>query len=208
MVLNNIQVVIVCVNYSDFLKYTYPHNIKFFDKENYHIITDKKDNDTVEICKSFNQKFRFFDFFSNAEINKSGAIYMMQKELHEKYPNDWILLLDADIMLPDSFEELFNEKCKNKEALYSFKRKNYETKKDFELKQNLKNYTGITFMGYMQLYFNKNIYYSNYSKDCSTCDAFFRDKFFDTLTLIDENEYVTHLGPDNINVKGRVSEKW
>ena len=31
MVLDNIQVIVVCVNYSDFLNITYPKNIRFFD---------------------------------------------------------------------------------------------------------------------------------------------------------------------------------
>lgn len=208
MVLSNIHVIITCVNYCDFLKYTYPHNIRFFEKKNYYIITDSSDKETIEFCIENNQPYRFFNFFENAKINKSGAIHIMQKELHSKYPNDWILLLDADILLPEKFETLFLKNCLNKEALYSFKRKNYETKVDYELKQNLKDYLGVTFMGYMQLYFNKEHYYATYSKDCSTCDLFFRDKYYDHLTLIDENEFVIHLGKDAINVEGRISDKW
>jgi hypothetical protein len=209
MVLNNIHVIIVCVNYCDFLKYTYKNNIKFFNKNNYYIITDRSDDETINYCKfQDHDQIRYFDFFKNAEINKSGAIYMMQKELHEKYQNDWILLLDADIMLPPNFDELFIKNCTNKDALYSFKRKNYLTKKDFELQQNLKDFTGINFVGFMQLYFDKTKYYAEYSKDCSTCDIFFRDKFYHTLTFIDENVYVIHLGVDCVNVKGRKSERW
>lgn len=208
MVLKNVHVIIICVNYTDFLTFTYPHNIKFFEKDNFHIITDKSDTDTISFCDSNKQHYRTFEFFKDAEINKAGAIHMMQKELHEKYPDDWILLLDADIILPEKFETYFLDNCNNNEALYSFKRKDYQNKDDYINKVNLKDYGGVTFMGYMQLYFNKNKYYHSYSKDCSNADTFFRDAFFDTLTLLDNDDYVIHLGIEAVNCKGRVSEKW
>ena len=36
MVIKNIQVIVICVNYSDFLSITYQENIKFFCSENNH----------------------------------------------------------------------------------------------------------------------------------------------------------------------------
>ena len=208
MILENIHVIIVCVNYCDFLKYSYTNNIKFFKKENYHIVTDKTDLETIELCEKQSISYRFFDFFNNSKINKSGAINMMQKELHQKFPNDWILLLDADILLPDKFDTYFLEKCDDKQALYSLKRKEYQTKEDFESKKNLKNYGGITFMGYMQLYYDKSKYYKTHSNDCGMCDTIFRDYFYSFLKLLDEDDYVIHLGYEILNCQGRITEKW
>lgn len=209
MVLQNIQIITICVNYTDFFKYTYKHNIQFFNPENYHIITDESDIETINFCKDNNHtSVEYFDFFNKSHFNKSGAIYSAQQKLHKEFPNDWILLLDADILLPNNFETYFINKCNNKEAMYSMKRKDYEHKEDFELNQNLKDYGGITFMGYMQLYFDKTKFYDSYSNDCCTGDTFFRDKFYSTLTLLDDNDYVIHLGPERINSRGRKSEKW
>ena len=211
--IENVQVIVVCLNYSDFLKITYKKNIRFFNPKNYHVVIDQlNDPATFELCKELGITYhQFNDFHLNgSKFNKSGAINMMQTELHKLFPDDWILLLDADIILPDNFETLFETKCKNKDALYSLKRYDYENEDDYykNSKDKLVKYTGIDFMGFMQMYHRKNICYCSYSKDASNCDTIFRDKFFSTLTYLDENEIVIHLGKCNLNCFGRITEWW
>jgi len=210
MPLKNIQVIVICINYSDFLTITYKKNIRFFSPNNYHVITCKEDQKTIDLCLSLNIKYELYeDFYINSsKLNKSGAINKIQKRLHKDYPNDWILLLDADIILPDNFEELFITKCTDTNNLYSFQRKDYEEEEDYKNSQNLVDYTGINFMGFMQLYHNKTKFYPEFSTDCGICDAIFRDYFFDYLVLIDEDSYVIHLGKKDINNQGRVTKLW
>jgi hypothetical protein len=129
MVIKNVQVIVICVNYSDFLSITYRKNINFFERENYHVITTKEDSDTINLCEELKINYTFYNYFykNSSFFNKSGAINNMQIKLHDKYPDDWILLLDADIILPNNFEEMYNSNCKDKTALYSLERKDYNT---------------------------------------------------------------------------------
>jgi len=210
MSLENIQVVVICVNYSDFLKITYQKNIRFFNQTNYNIITSSEDQKTIDLCVNLNIKYEIYDDFylNSSKMNKSGAINKIQKRLYNEFPDDWILLLDADIILPDNFKELFLSKCDNTMSLYSLKRKDYEEEDDFLNSENLIDYTGINFMGFMQLYHNKTKFYPEFSNDCGICDAIFRDYFFDYLVLLDEDSYVVHLGKRDVNNRGRVTGFW
>lgn len=211
--IENVHVIVVCLNYSDFLKITYRKNIRFFNPKNYHVIIDEiNDFETLKLCKELGITYHHFVNFhlNGSKFNKSGAINMVQRELHESFPDDWILLLDADIILPDNFEILFNENCKNKDAMYSLKRYDYENEDDYysDSKDRLVKYTGIDFMGFMQLYHRKKDLYDAFSKDGSNCDTMFRDKFYATLTYLDEHEILIHLGKCNDNCFGRVTKLW
>ena len=188
MSLENIQIVVICVNYSDFLKITYQKNIRFFKQSNYHIITSSEDQKTIDLCVNLNIKYEIYDDFylNRSKLNKSGAIHKIQKRLYNDFPDDWILLLDADIILPDNFKELFLSKCDNTMSLYSLKRKDYEEEEDFLNSENLIDYTGINFMGFMQLYHNKTKFYPECSND----------------------SYVVHLGKKDVNNRGRVTGFW
>jgi len=211
--IQNVHLIVVCLNYSDFLKITYKKNIRFFNPENYHVVIDEiNDFETLKLCKELGITYHHFNDFhlNGSKFNKSGAIHMVQKKLHENFPDDWILLLDADIILPDNFEILFNEKCINKDAMYSLKRYDYENEDDYynNSKDSLVKYSGIDFMGFMQMYHRKKDLYDEFSKDGSNCDTMFRDKFFSTLTYLDENEILIHLGKCNDNCFGRVTKLW
>lgn len=211
--IQNVHLIVVCLNYSDFLKITYKKNIRFFNPENYHVVIDEiNDFETLKLCKELGITYHHFNDFhlNGSKFNKSGAIHMVQKKLHENFPDDWILLLDADIILPDNFEILFNEKCINKDAMYSLKRYDYENEDDYynNSKDSLVKYTGIDFMGFMQMYHRKKDLYDEFSKDGSNCDTMFRDKFFSSLTYLDDNEILIHLGKCNDNCFGRVTKLW
>lgn len=210
MVIKNVQVIVICVNYSDFLSITYKENIKFFERENYHIITTKEDKETIDLCEELKINYTCYNYFykNSSYFNKSGAVYNMQKILHEKYPDDWILLLDADIILPSNFEEIYNKNCTDKKALYSLERKDYEEEEDYKNLKNEVKYCGVNFMGFMQLYYDKTKYYQKFSIDASTCDAIFRDYFYDTLKFLDKDVHLIHLGKNHVNNRGRITKKW
>lgn len=210
MVIKNVQVIVICVNYSDYLSISYKENIKHFKSENYHIVTSDEDKETINLCDKLNINYTLYSKFyiNSSYLNKSGAVNFMQTKLHEKYPDDWILLLDADIILPNNFEEIYNLNCKDKTALYSLKRKDYEEEEDYKERKNEVEYCGINFMGFMQMYYDKTKYYPKFSIDCCTCDAIFRDYFFNTLTLLDENSFLMHLGKNQVNNRGRITKKW
>lgn len=209
MCLDNMCVILVCVNYSDFLKLTCPHNKQYFRKEKFIVITSPEDNETIAYCKEHDIFYVVFNgFYKNGSVfNKSGAMYATQELVHKWYPNDWILLLDADIILPTDFDKMIQQKTLDTSTLYSLRRMDYATKEDWQLKQNLKSYAGMPFMGYMQLYHNKGMLYDCQSYSAAMGDFIFAMRF-EKKELLDNTACVIHLGVDTINHEGRKSTRW
>jgi len=89
--------IITCVNYSDFLAHTLPHNRNHFD--NLIVVTDTKDEKTKELCEFYHVKCIQTDiFYENGDsFNKGAAINYGLSHLENK---EWVIHLDADIYLP------------------------------------------------------------------------------------------------------------
>jgi hypothetical protein len=89
--------IIVCVNYSDFLAHTLPHNKNHFD--NLIVITDTKDEKTKKLCEYYHVRCIQTDiFYENGDsFNKGAAINYGLSQLENK---GWVIHLDADIYLP------------------------------------------------------------------------------------------------------------
>lgn len=89
--------IIICVNYSDFLAHTLPHNRNHFD--NLIVVTDTKDEKTKELCEFYHVKCIQTDiFYENGDsFNKGAAINYGLSHLENK---EWVIHLDADIYLP------------------------------------------------------------------------------------------------------------
>jgi len=93
-----IEGVVICVNYSDFLKNTLPHNKSFFDR--LVVVTDEKDIETKNVCEFYNvQCVVTNDFYEGDSTvpNKARGINAGLKALSL---DGWVLHMDADIWLP------------------------------------------------------------------------------------------------------------
>jgi hypothetical protein len=97
--------IIVCVNYSDFLAHTLPHNRTHFD--NLLVVTDTKDDKTKWLCEFYNIRCLQTDiFYENGEkFNKGAAINEGLKHLSRK---GWVLHIDSDIYLPPKTRSILN----------------------------------------------------------------------------------------------------
>jgi glycosyltransferase involved in cell wall biosynthesis len=97
--------IIICVNYSDFLSHTLPHNKSQFD--NLIVVTDKKDEKTKWLCEYYNVRCLQTDiFYENGDkFNKGAAINEGLKHLSRK---GWVLHLDSDIYLPPKTRNILN----------------------------------------------------------------------------------------------------
>jgi FkbM family methyltransferase len=100
-----IEAIIVCKNYSDYLKITLPLNKKHFD--NIVIVTSADDVGTQDLCQKHNVNYIIYNDFNknNAKFNFGGARSYGLQNL--KY-NDWVIIMDGDIIMPNNFRELFN----------------------------------------------------------------------------------------------------
>jgi hypothetical protein len=129
-------------------------------------------------------------------------------QVHRDFPDSWVLLLDADIALPQTFEDIVDPAKLDKSKLYSMHRVDFHTYDDYVCGANPVTYRGQTFMGYFQLYFNKSLYYPAHSYDCSYCDAVFLQYFGKNKAVLCDDVHVSHLGIEELNWSGRVTPRW
>ena len=196
---------IVSVNMSDYLEVTLSHNRKYFSQ--YIVVTSHSDQKTKAVCKKYNARVIEYDNFfpADSKFNKSGAMHHGQKIIHREFPNNWILILDTDIILPkNTFQILDGVINDKKNLLYSMER--YEVMNNEELAKELRERKyGCNFVGYFQLYYDKTKYYDTFSYNASQCDSDF-SKLFRHKKMLGSN--VFHLGVQGAHWNGRTSKEW
>jgi len=105
----------VCVGYGDFLAETAAQNRGLLDR--WIIITDRKDDETADVCHRLNLEcIRTDDFYRHGDsFNKGRAI---ERGLAMLSHNDWLLHVDADIALPTDFRESLLDGDLDEECIY------------------------------------------------------------------------------------------
>jgi len=94
---DKLDVVIVSVNYNDYLSLTLEENIKVFN--NITVVTSESDYECQNICNTFDVNYIISeDILKDGLINKSIGINKGIKSLNNP---DWILVLDADVVVKD-----------------------------------------------------------------------------------------------------------
>lgn len=113
--LNKLEGVIVCVNYSDFLAASLPHNKGHFNK--LVVVTDTKDLKTKNVCDTYDVMCIQTDvFYENGfVINKAAGINEGLKHLDK---DGWVLHLDADIVMIGPIRDILNSASLNPEYIY------------------------------------------------------------------------------------------
>lgn len=114
-----VECVIVCVNYSDFLAHTLPHNKQYFNK--IVVVTDCHDFRTKKLCDFYNVHCIQTDvFYSNGDkFNKAKGI---NKGLEVLDKDAWIVHLDADIWLPSLTRSILENACLREDHVYGIDR--------------------------------------------------------------------------------------
>jgi glycosyltransferase involved in cell wall biosynthesis len=154
--MNKITAIIAAVNYDDFLEITLFENQGAFDHTI--IITDSKDTKTQQLCEKYNVTCFVTDIFyiNNNKFNRGMAYNLAFK--HLKQTLDWVLLMDADIVVPKNLNEIFFNLNPDKECFYACQRYDIQNYADWisikENSGNIKNhllYRGAGY-GYFQLF--------------------------------------------------------
>jgi len=203
----------ISVNYSDKLPYIIK-NIQHLKA--WYFVVERRDEATISFLQKQNDPnihLLFYDAFftSVSRFNKSGALRYGQTLLHEKYPHEWIVVLDSDIVLPQKFSVLLHKVVLNPECLYGCKRFDYRSKADLMMGNGIPYATDkiFHFVGYFQMYFRKDALYPETSVNCGECDMDFLETYFpkDKRYLI-PHANVKHLGIPAINWNGRKEPLW
>jgi len=198
----DIIAITVCVNYDDIFKHMVKQNLKFFKK--WYIITKIEDTATIKLITELNNPsieiLYYNDFYKNSKINKGGALNFSQEYVDKHYTNANILILDADIYLPDNFIQALPDILQVNTIYGTCERLDYKSMNN--LIKNISPFKygyGDGFAGFFQLYKQCSYKYEN-SLNCSECDIKFRDKFLKKHYL---NLSVKHLGVCEVNWNGR-----
>ncbi len=207
------EALMVCVDYSDFLKLVIPANKEHFD--NIVVITSFEDKLTQDLCKTENVRCFATDVFylDNRVFNKGAALDI---GLHHLKFNDWVCIMDADIIFPKNFRENIPWDCLNKDILYGGSRRFVWTYQDYVdlsngiFKENelesipgygcgfaqIVNMSAKTFKQYPNLYPD--------SYDAGQVDIDFLKRFHPDVTTVGKLDFIAlHLGPHGCNHKTR-----
>lgn len=100
--MTKIECVVVCVGYGDFLAQTLPENLPLVDR--LVVVTAPSDAETIGVCRRHNVHYvTSEDHKRDGPFNKGRLINRALDQIGAK---DWILHLDADIVLPRKFRDL------------------------------------------------------------------------------------------------------
>lgn len=116
-----IECVIVCHDYSDFLRHTLPHNKHLFDK--IVVVTSPEDLETKRVCEFYHVECVRTDVMKTAEgkFCKGAGINAGLAKLDK---DGWVLHLDADIWLPPQTRILLERADLNPQMVYGIDRFN------------------------------------------------------------------------------------
>ncbi len=222
-----IECVIVCKNYGDYLELTLKENLRYFD--NIIIVTSPKDYKVHELVSKYNEKVSYLiynDWNKNGAIfNKGGAVQFGLD--HLKY-NDWVVILDSDIVIKEDFRDKLIDINKFYGSYRRFISKLQEYK-DLNLHtvEEIKNWSDSPFpkiegsgCGFFQCFNMNNIcarlrkkimgnlYEDSYSAEKVDIDflAIFCPLIEHDSNLVRMGVELWHLGPHGVNNNGR-SEK-
>jgi hypothetical protein len=117
----NLEAVIVCVDYADFLRETLPHNLQHFDRVV--VVTRPGDGETLGVCRRLGVDCRATDvMYAHGEtFNKGRAVDYGLGYLSRR---DWVVHLDADLYLPPTTRERIVEAMPDEQCIYGIDRVN------------------------------------------------------------------------------------
>lgn len=123
-----LEAVIVCINYSDFLRVTLPYTKKHFDR--IIVVTDSKDQETADVCLENDVKcIRTDVFYQNGKINKALGI---NEGLPHLDRDGWVVQLDADIWLPDTTKKVLEALPLDESCIYGIDRMMCESRQEWD----------------------------------------------------------------------------
>jgi glycosyltransferase involved in cell wall biosynthesis len=94
-----IATVIPCVRYDDFLGLTLPQNLKILDDVT--VLTAPTDDATIAVARQYGVKIYSTAAWSQGgSFNKAKALNEWLDSLSPPRSQDWVLTLDADVLLP------------------------------------------------------------------------------------------------------------
>ena len=116
-----LEAVLVCVDYADFLRETLPRNLHLFDRMV--VVTSYADQATPGVCKRFGVDCRQTDVgTAQGDVFNKGR--MIDYGLGYLSRSDWVVHLDADMVLPPTARDRLGEAKLDPDCVYGIDRVN------------------------------------------------------------------------------------
>lgn len=181
------ECIIASFDYSDFLAATLPFNRHAFDR--LVVYTKPEDAETQKVCAQ-----NFVECITTNAFTKDGAKFNRGAVYNEAISslrfNEWICLMDSDVVLPSLFKQAFESVQPHPELFYGARRYNVETPelwaeilKNPATLENVLLYRGFGY-GYLQMFHRdsqvfQKIWGGQYpeSFSCSESDWQFRNQW-------------------------------
>jgi hypothetical protein len=209
--LKKLDVIIISVNYNDYLLVSLSHNIKIFN--NITVVTSTDDLMCQKICEKFGVNCLVTDvmYENGANFNKGKAI---NKGIESIVDPNFILLLDADIVITDKIDidELIDDNFYTSDRWicrdYNFYKRFIDDEIEISDIGKCENNKGL---GFFQLFninnnsIDKSKVFPEISDDAAWSDLMFRDKFTKRQTIKND---VIHLGDPYMNWNGRRTNRF
>ena len=116
-----IEAVIICKNYGDFLTHTLPENLHHFDR--LVVVTHPEDKETISLCSKYS-----VDCVQTTVMHEDGDKFNKGRAINLGLGHlrglDWILHIDADIVLPHNFKNMLHRAKLNPKNIYGADRMN------------------------------------------------------------------------------------
>lgn len=197
--IKNAVALVVGAKMDDYLSVTMENNRPMFDR--YYVLTSPDDNATQSLCKRLDADMLTYDKLfgiPGCSFNKSGGVRAAQELIHNRHRAKWVILMDADVLLPPEIVEVDTDNMK-KTPLYGMKRLDAHTYEDYKA-ANFREYPS-KFAGYFQMYHDKSKLYDRVSRDASESDIIFRDRF--PRRILIEDMSLIHIGVRSSHWHGR-----
>jgi hypothetical protein len=202
-----INAVTTCCGYDDLLAITLPRNLRHVASVT--VVTSPEDTKTQELSRRFERvRCHVTDAFTrhSAKFNKGLAL-----ELAMQAMTGWILIIDADTLLPDDFRiPYLHPSC-----IYGCRRRILDDPREYRDGLNWQRYPVCRdrdIYGYFQLfnsecpYIHERPWYDVHFTHAGGCDAYFVSRFpADRKVWLPQR--VLHLGPRDRNWFGRCTER-
>lgn len=153
----------VSVNYSDVLLKILSNKISV---DNWIVITHESDTKTLGVIKQ--NRLNYFlsnEFFKRGKPFRKGAA--IDEALRNEAPDDWIMTLDSDILLPPNFADVCVDVVTDKDTLYGADRFEESGVKINETDKLGNSVHGI--FGYLQIWHSSK--FRRYPRDSGTCEG-------------------------------------
>lgn len=117
-----IEAVVVSVGYSDFLSVTLPYTLAAFDSVT--VVTSQTDRETARLCDHYNVRYvkSWVHEGHKHSRTKFDKARLINHGLAHMGCDDWLVHLDADIVVPRAFKHWVSEYHMNPDCIYGVDR--------------------------------------------------------------------------------------